>query len=57
MIDLGIVQRLGSKRPIEVDVRIIAASSADIESLIKKGNFRADLFYKTQFIRNQASAS
>jgi len=46
IIDLGIVQRLGSKRPIEVDVRIIAATSADIEGLITQGNFRADLFYR-----------
>jgi transcriptional regulator of acetoin/glycerol metabolism len=45
-IDLGIVQRLGSSRPIEVDVRIIASSSADMEELIAKGNFRADLFYR-----------
>jgi transcriptional regulator of acetoin/glycerol metabolism len=46
VIDLGIVQRLGSSRPIEVDVRIIASSSADMEELIAKGNFRADLFYR-----------
>jgi transcriptional activator for dhaKLM operon len=46
LIDLGIVQRLGSNKPIEVDVRIIAASSADLEESIAKGNFRADLFYR-----------
>jgi len=46
VIDLGIVQRLGSKRPVEVDVRIIASTTADIETGISKGNFRADLFYR-----------
>ena len=46
VIDLGIVQRLGSKRPIEVNVRIVASTSADIETRISQGNFRADLFYR-----------
>jgi transcriptional regulator of acetoin/glycerol metabolism len=46
VIDFGIVQRLGSSRPIEVDVRIIASSSAIMEELIAKGNFRPDLFYR-----------
>jgi transcriptional activator for dhaKLM operon len=46
VIDLGIVQRLGSKRPIEVDVRVVAAASKDIKDLIAQGNFRADLFYR-----------
>ena len=46
VIDLGIVQRLGSNRPISVDVRIIAASSANLEELIARGSFRSDLFYR-----------
>lgn len=46
VIDLGIVQRLGSTRPIPVDVRIIASSSANIEQLIAQGSYRSDLFYR-----------
>ena len=46
LIDLGIIQRLGSQRPIPVDVRIIASTSADIEKQISQGNFRSDLFYR-----------
>ncbi|MDI6696053.1 MAG: sigma 54-interacting transcriptional regulator [Anaerolineales bacterium] len=46
VIELGIVQRIGSDRPIAVDVRIIAATSANMEKLIAQGNFRADLFYR-----------
>jgi len=46
VLDLGIVQRLGSDRPIDIDVRIIASSSANIEKLIAQGNFRADLYYR-----------
>jgi transcriptional activator for dhaKLM operon len=45
-LDLGIVQRLGSDRPIEVNVRVIASTSANIEKLIAQGNFRADLYYR-----------
>jgi transcriptional regulator with PAS, ATPase and Fis domain len=46
VLDLGMIQRLGSDHPIPVDVRIIASSSADMERLIAQGNFRADLFYR-----------
>ena len=46
VLDLGIVQRLGSERPIEVNVRVIASTSANIEKLIAQGNFRADLYYR-----------
>jgi PAS domain S-box-containing protein len=46
VIDLGIVQRLYSKRATEVDVRIIAATSINLEEKIKKENFRSDLFYR-----------
>jgi transcriptional activator for dhaKLM operon len=45
-LDLGIIQRLGSERPIQVDVRVIASSSADIEKMIGEGNFRSDLYYR-----------
>ncbi len=46
VLDLGIVQRLGSERPIEVDVRVFASTTANIEKLIAQGNFRADLYYR-----------
>ena len=46
VIDLGIVQRLGSTRPIVVDVRIIASTTARLEDRIAQGNFRADLYYR-----------
>jgi transcriptional regulator of acetoin/glycerol metabolism len=46
VLDLGIVQRLSSDRPIEVDLRVLAATTANIEKLISQGNFRADLFYR-----------
>jgi DNA-binding NtrC family response regulator len=40
------VQPLGSTRPVAVDVRIIAATNAELEEGVKSGRFRADLFYR-----------
>ena len=45
-LELGVVQRLGSQRPVEVDARIIASTSADMETLIAQGTFRPDLYYR-----------
>ncbi len=39
-------EKLGSSRTIKVDVRIIAATSADLEQRVKEGTFRLDLFYR-----------
>jgi transcriptional regulator with PAS, ATPase and Fis domain len=38
--------RLGGEREIKVDVRIIAATNKDLETLIKQGIFRKDLYYR-----------
>jgi transcriptional regulator of acetoin/glycerol metabolism len=45
-LEMRMIQRLGSDRPVEIDVRVIASTSADIEKLVAEGNFRADLFYR-----------
>lgn len=45
-LEMGIVQKIHSRKPIEVDVRIIASSSAPLEHLVREGNFRADLLYR-----------
>ena len=37
---------LGSNRVIRVDVRIIAATSRDLETMVREGTFRKDLFYR-----------
>ena len=40
------VQRLGSARPVPVDVRIITATNRDLEKAVQEGTFREDLFYR-----------
>lgn len=42
----GVVQRLGSVSPTPVDVRIIAATNRNVESMVQCGKFREDLYYR-----------
>ena len=43
--------RLGGTRKIAVDVRIVAATNADLENDVKLGRFRADLFHRINQVR------
>jgi transcriptional regulator with PAS, ATPase and Fis domain len=40
------IEPLGSDRPVKIDVRIIAATNADLEKRVAEGTFRADLYYR-----------
>jgi transcriptional regulator with PAS, ATPase and Fis domain len=40
------VTRVGGRRPIPVDVRLVAATHQDLETLIGEGRFREDLYYR-----------
>jgi DNA-binding NtrC family response regulator len=44
------VERIGSNKPIKLDVRIISATNVNLEEEAKKGNFRDDLFYRLNVI-------
>jgi DNA-binding NtrC family response regulator len=43
-------ERLGGSRTIKVDVRIIAATNINLESAIKEGKFREDLYYRLNVV-------
>lgn len=45
------VVRVGSSRPIAVDVRIVSATHCDLEARVADGRFRADLFYRLAVLR------
>jgi len=42
----GEFERLGSSKTIRVDVRVIAATSRDLEEAVRDGRFREDLYYR-----------
>jgi len=45
------VHGLGEALPVKVDVRIITASNADLETMVRDGRFREDLFYRLNAVR------
>jgi DNA-binding NtrC family response regulator len=45
------VHGLGEPQPVKVDVRVIAATNADLEALVAEGAFREDLFYRLNVVR------
>jgi two-component system nitrogen regulation response regulator GlnG len=49
----GQFYRVGGHSPIQVDVRIIAATHQNLEVQVHKGNFREDLFHRLNVIRIQ----
>jgi len=43
-------ERVGGQKAIEVDVRVVAASNRDLHEMVKRGQFREDLFYRLSVI-------
>ncbi len=43
-------ERLGGSKPIQVDVRVIAATNRDLEAAVQQGLFRADLYFRLRVI-------
>lgn len=45
------IVRLGSSKPVPVDVRMIAATNQNLDILVKEGGFRSDLFYRLNVVQ------
>lgn len=50
-LESGTVWRLGARNPVEVDVRLVSATSKDLGEAMARGRFRADLFYRIETLR------
>jgi two-component system, NtrC family, response regulator AtoC len=50
VLEDGVVRPVGSDRGVKVDVRVIAASNADLGAMIARNAFREDLFYRLQVV-------
>lgn len=44
------IDRVGSSKPIKIDIRIIATSNRDLAEEVKKGNFREDLLFRLNVV-------
>jgi DNA-binding NtrC family response regulator len=50
VLETGRFERLGSNRTREVKVRVLSATNADLSALIRRGEFREDLYYRLNVI-------
>ena len=50
-LDSHEVHPIGEAQPVEADVRVIAATNADLEALVAEGRLREDLFYRLNIVR------
>lgn len=44
------IDRIGGRKPLTVDVRVIASTNRDLEGMVQSGAFRADLYYRLNVI-------
>jgi transcriptional regulator with PAS, ATPase and Fis domain len=46
VIEERVVDRIGGRAPVEVDVRVVAATNKDLKAAVENGQFRSDLFFR-----------
>jgi hydrogenase-4 transcriptional activator len=49
-LESGEIHPLGEQAPLNVNVRVVAATNANLEQLVKGGRFREDLFYRLNVV-------
>jgi two-component system, NtrC family, response regulator AtoC len=45
------IERVGGSKPIELDVRLVAATNRNLEAMVAQGKFREDLFFRLNVVR------
>ena len=45
------IERVGGNKPLDLDVRLVAASNRNLEQLVRAGQFREDLFFRLNVVR------
>ena len=51
VIEDRMIRRLGTALPVQLDVRMIAATNRDLRQEVNRGTFRSDLFYRLNIVR------
>ena len=51
VLEEGRLERVGSERPLSVDVRVVAATNVPLERAVQQGRFRADLYHRLAVLR------
>ena len=49
-VETGIVERVGGSKPLEADVRVIAATNKDLRERVREGAFREDLLFRLEVV-------
>jgi two-component system, NtrC family, response regulator AtoC len=45
------IERVGGSKPIDLDVRLVAATNRQLEAMVREGKFREDLFFRLNVVR------
>ncbi len=51
-----VIDRIGGKEPVKVDIRLVATSNRDLEAAVRAGQFREDLYFRLNVVNLQLPA-